>query len=236
MKISLIVLIVSCCVSGLLSQSAAPSPVDRGRSDSPLIRAIAARDEAQARQLLEKGESPNRIDRLGATPLGEAIASDLPDLAEYLVRRGADVNLDIDNKRTSPLMAASWSCDFQTTQLLLDSGAEVNHRDTERSSALGLAAYNCQDVRIVELLISKGADVNARDESESTPLILAASRGNWLAVGKLLKAGADPRAKDKDGQTAEGSSCDRGAAGYFKACTLLREALTQKKKSGSTTK
>ncbi len=54
----------------------------------------------------------------------------------------------------------------------------------------------------VKAKLDAGADVMARTEYSSTPLHLAAAYGGKSGViGPLLKAGADPKAKNNDGST-----------------------------------
>lgn len=84
--------------------------------------------------------------------------------------------------------------------------------DTLRFTPLMLACsfrqYNCffgtsLGEQHVEQLLSRGADVNFRKPADNvTALFLAVKYGSYGVVDKLLKAGADPNARDHLGRTA----------------------------------
>lgn len=56
---------------------------------------------------------------------------------------------------------------------------------------------------MIFFLIKRGADVNALDANDKTPLHWAAGCGHIDCVKALIRAGADPNLKSKDGETAE---------------------------------
>jgi uncharacterized protein len=56
---------------------------------------------------------------------------------------------------------------------------------------------------VAEALLNHGAEIDARDrDQQSTPLQRAASWGRRDVVELLLKRGANPALKDKNGKTA----------------------------------
>jgi ankyrin repeat protein len=193
-KISVLLVLLG---SGALAQKVIPAipPDDEGPSDSPLIDALARRDQVRAQKLLDAGASPNGKDRFGSTPLGTAIALHLPDLAALLVARGADVNLS-EGGDTSPLMAAAWYCDLRVAKFLLEHGAIVGHVSQDGDTALESAAEHCENGEMVKLLVVFGSHVNATDKLGDTPLIHAAFNGNEAAVRELVRAGADLTVKN----------------------------------------
>lgn len=64
-------------------------------------------------------------------------------------------------------------------------------------------AIGRRDAARVQALLDDGADLTAIDDEGKTPLMVAAQTQAPEIVELLLKAGADPKPKDKLGYTAE---------------------------------
>jgi ankyrin repeat protein len=60
--------------------------------------------------------------------------------------------------------------------------------------------------------LAKGVDANAINKVGGTPLMIAAAKGNAELVSLLLKSGAKPNAKDKQGRTARQFALDNNHA------------------------
>ena len=99
---------------------------------------------------------------------------------ELLLTRGADYNLQSDDKST-PLM---YAC-FKGGDLTIDPS-------------------------ILILLLSAGADPNAQNEKDSTALIAAAHYGYKEGVTVLLNAGANVNIQNKFGMTALHEAAENG--------------------------
>jgi len=72
----------------------------------------------------------------------------------------------------------------------------------------------------VQLLLDAGLDPMSRDDYGQTPLHYAVRNGNEVALGSLLKAGADPNAAD-----SEYGSTPLHLAATFKADDLIRSLV-----------
>jgi len=150
--------------------------------------------------------SINSLDEYFDTPLNRSLRYDpnglLPRGSHYnrmpklLIERGADVNLEGQDKWT-PLQFAAASRNIELTELLLKKGANPNTMDEDRTRPLH-RLYAEGSEQIAELLIKAGADVNAKNKSGYTPLLLAQTS---LAGKVLVNAGADVNARNENGHS-----------------------------------
>jgi ankyrin repeat protein len=105
---------------------------------------------------------------------------------------------------------------------LLEGGADLEQRDEEGNTALGLTVGSSIYDDITQLLLSFGSDPNrATGKYKTLPLNKSAFSGSYRAVEMLLKAGADPRKADPDGETAVMSAAKHGRKAIIR---LLLEA------------
>lgn len=74
----------------------------------------------------------------GLTALLFASNKEMPELVEYLIFKGADVNRQADNGRTA-LMRASLEGDLGTVKILIEAGADPSLKDSEGFTALKIA-------------------------------------------------------------------------------------------------
>lgn len=181
--------------------------------------AIAAGQKDVAANLLERHPSLLQCrNEQGDSPLLAAIYAGQKPIFEWLLERGAGINLfeaaalgqaeiargllaDNPSLATAyshdgwtPLHLASFFGHREIVDLLLDHGAEIDARSrSERfardNTPLHAAAANRQ-TGVAEMLIERGADFNARDGSGFTPLGLAANNRNDILVMVLLERGA----------------------------------------------
>ena len=133
-----------------------------------------------------------------------------PELANYLLQNGVDVNPWAEPQTTlrdflskfkvpltslTPLHYACCRGDLEMALLLLDHEAWVNAATPEGVTALMMAAES-EDTNTVNLLLNRGAKVNANmPGSMGTALHIAARRGDLETVQQLCRAGANPKAR-----------------------------------------
>lgn len=145
--------------------------------------------------------------------------------AAKILLEAAPVNLRDYVERTPLHMAMGKYNHEPLIRSLLDKGADVNAKERWGNTPLHieLTLPDCK-VGIVSLLIERGADVNATDSHSWTPLhglvrrmcIDTERSGVEEDITRLmLKAGANPRIKDRSGKTvidyAEATSGERSS-------------------------
>lgn len=210
-------LVIATLLALLLSQVSTMA-----QSPEPLIDAARLGQASRAEDLLAAGAPVDGSDWRGFTPLHWASASGQPDLVRTLLNAGAPINrAAIDG--TTPLMLAAGNGFTPIVRLLVERGASLTAQRAG-SSARTLAATRgylelatflgtleesgnrllqaARDGNDGELrrLITLGAPVNVGDARGITPLMFAARNGNLGVLQFLLARGANPAARDIDGQ------------------------------------
>jgi len=98
----------------------------------------------------------------GATPLHLAVFCDHGEMAQFLIKRGANLNARAKDKHGgTPLHWAAALGRFERSRQLIDSGADVNARDNNAFTPLDATNYDSKSrrklkLRIAELLRQKG--------------------------------------------------------------------------------
>lgn len=132
---------------------------------SPLINAVAHRNPALVKLLLDNGADLNLACKNGKTAFRVSIQNrwDKSQI-DYEVRNlllGAGVKLDtVDSYGDTTLMFAVSASDAETVEQLLKTGVSVNAQNKSGETAL-IKASQRTAIEIVELLLKYDADVNA---------------------------------------------------------------------------
>ncbi|RZC36770.1 Ankyrin repeat domain containing protein, partial [Asbolus verrucosus] len=124
----------------------------------------------------------NTASRYGFTLLHFASAEGDAIVVDFLLKRGADVNVRNDFGH-SPLHLAVKNANFDVATLLVDSGADIDARDGDSETPLHYAARSGH-VDIIDLLVSEGAKIG-------DVLPCAVGGGHFDAVDLLVKKGAN---------------------------------------------
>ena len=170
---------------------------DHGKS--PLYWAVKKGQEKIAKILLAvKSVDINDTDLWGMTALHVAARSGQLDIAQDLVKAGAQVNAqDIDGK--TPLYWASARNHLDVVQYLLSKKADAKIKDADKRTPLHVAArYGYTGV--VKFLVQKAKlNVNAEDPLKETPVCWAVRNGYVGTVQALIAFGADLKYLSKGG-------------------------------------
>ena len=181
------------------------------RGETPLTFAIP-NSEIKTVKFLADNTNISEQDKLGQSPLHLALLQNKEEIFDYLLEKGADVNVGgakgVLKNQTALYLAVTRGRD-DLAQKLLERGANPNIIDSEGGTVLSEACIGAPvDPAIIKMLIEKGASVNQKETNGATPLIYIAANKQTAAdkrqaVAKmLLDAGADKKVKDRDGKTA----------------------------------
>lgn len=160
---------------------------------------VAARPEVQERVTSTPRSILNTLTKEGKSCLFIACALQYHDIVEWLLKEGADPNLEGQNP--SPLFISCQQGDPQVVHLLLKYSAFVNyHRSSDGINCLQIATL-VGSIQIVEILLNAGADVNYQSEDGQTALFIACEEEFPQIASLLLSRGANPNLSCCDGTT-----------------------------------
>jgi ankyrin repeat protein len=155
---------------------------------SPLHHATEIGNFSMVQVLFMYGAQPSPRDHQGATPLHLAALHSHERIAEFLVVRGAEVEVATTDELRTPFHWAAWNESKRLVELFLKHGANINAQNYDGETALHYAARENQ--MVLQDLLDNGADLEVETHSGETPLY-------WAAIGeyrgpteKLVKAGA----------------------------------------------
>src|SRR5712691_8686627 len=107
-----------------------------------------------------------------------------------------------DASDDEPLTFAVRAGDVAKTRALLAGGADPNRPVGVNGWPPLVHAVHKNALGTAEVLLERGADINRGGPEGMTPLMMAAGYGNDDMVDLLLRHGADPHLRTKDGTTA----------------------------------
>jgi ankyrin repeat protein len=225
---------------GMVFSITACNTLPKTQQMKPIHSSALVGDMQTVRKLVGDGEnvnSPNSLGGryLGYTPLHLAIENGHVKLAEYLIEKGADVNVAAKNGLT-PLHIAAFNGLSDLVGLLIEKGAIVNVSTTNGLSPLHMAAIAVRNNEsVMRELLENGANVNIGIGSGiGTPLIHAAKFDDRDVASYLIKNGADVNATDAAGATALHLSAKFGSVNYISVLLAHNADVNAKRKNKET--
>ena len=177
--------------------------VNRCSKDEPgcvFMYAMGVNDVKMTKLLVENGFDLEMIiiPEIGMRPLHSAVSERKYEIAELLIKNGANVMARFSKDKVTPLhMSVTSEGDDLSgnflLKLLIKYGADVNAKMTNGDIPLHLAARHGHDYR-AQILIQNESNVNAIMEDEMRPLHWASKNGHFKIVEMLVEAGADVNA------------------------------------------
>lgn len=117
-----------------------------------LFQAIKKHDTATVTELLSFKIDLNVRNEQGYTPLCYAVGNGFLDIAELLIKNGAQVNLS--SKNITPLMMAAYDHNKEMIACLMQARADTTLQDAEGQTALMVAALKPIGINNRDLLVS----------------------------------------------------------------------------------
>ena len=171
------------------------------QGNGPLTWASSYSDFEIFKFLIEQGADIHARNLSGHTPL---VSAKDPEKVEYLIRLGADVDLDLKGGLTVFIFHSGSQCRIESLKLLQQAGANPYARNENGTSALHWAAMWSSPIECLDYLLETGLQIDSRTRTGNTPLHEAAQcplSCKSHVIPWLLSKGADPRAKNSDGKT-----------------------------------
>lgn len=159
--------------------------------------------------LISAGADINHQDnRTGYTPLMNALNGCNNDVAKFLIKKGADINIKANDGATALILACG--CSEEIAKQLLDKGADI-HALTDRGmgvftqcTSVGLRRETVS-YEFAEFLLEKGADIDEANTTDYyggyTPLFWAVMSNEEKLVNFLVEHGANVNAKSNKDKT-----------------------------------
>ena len=150
------------------------------------------------KSIMERGADPSLMDNLGWSTLHHAAAGGDTDIISLIHTHLPNIESKTGEGYT-PLMVAVFNGKLHAVKWFLEKGATVACEDKRGRNMLHFAAQS-GDTDIISLIHTHLPNIESKTADGETPLIIAVRHGKLQGVKCLLERGANPLAKDNDGQ------------------------------------
>ncbi|KAL5258680.1 hypothetical protein ACHWQZ_G009221 [Mnemiopsis leidyi] len=157
------------------------------------------------------------FNKTGKRALHEAAQNNHPEIAEFLISKGASVDA-LKQGDWTPLMLAAEKQNLEIVELLVKYGADVTLTNKDGWNAFHIAARSGK-VEVLEYLYSLDSElIETVSKNGRTPLHSAALNNCPEATSWLLQRGMSPNVADSSGLTP---LMDGARMGHEKVCEIL---------------
>ncbi|KAF5448373.1 hypothetical protein F2P56_028915 [Juglans regia] len=188
-----------------------------------VFSACAYGDFEKLRKFEEDGAPLSQPDSNGYYALQWAALNNFPDIVQYIIVHGGDVNAT-DNVQQTALHWSAVRGAIAVADVLLQNGARVEAADVNGYRAVHIAAQYGQTAFLNHVVAKYQADFDVPDNEGRSPLHWAAYKGFADTIRLLLFRDAWQGRQDKDGCTPLHWAAIRG---NVEACTVLVHAGTK---------
>ena len=174
-----------------MGKGSSPSEANAMGFDA-VVNAINAKAPTASIKFLldQQGNDVNKITHDSRTYIFWAANRGNVDVMEYLISKGAKINLE-DSHGMTPIgfAAAGGQTNTKVYDVLIGAGADVKQKTQEGANLLLLAIPNDKDMTLTNYFISKGLSLNATDAAGNTAFNYAARSGNIELMKALVAKG-----------------------------------------------
>ncbi len=172
-------------------------------TENPILNfAVLGGNVEIADLLIKKGFNVNSFSVSGWTPLCRAVWAQKPEMVEFLLNHGADINLKITSfYQSSALFLAVVKKNYQITEILLNHNPDMNITTYYGINPFS-EALNSNDVTLVQLFLDHGALTKSVSQDHDNIPILQAVFLNSEIFKMLIRYGADINQKNSAGSNA----------------------------------
>ena len=178
-----------------IAKGNSPSQLNSNSFDA-VVTAINANTATQNVKFLlsQKGNDVNKLTHDGRTYIFWAASRGNVELMEYLISKGAKVDIeDSHGYSVANFAAVAGQQNTKVYDLCLQNGADLKKQLTaEGANALLLGVANDKDFSLTSYFISKGLDIKSVDAEGNTAFNYAAKSGNIDILKKLIAKGVKP--------------------------------------------
>jgi len=183
------------------------------RQETPL-HVAARKGKYMVKLLVNNGADLNAVDRAGYTALHKSMMAGKIGIAQYLIEKGADVNIKGGPEEKTVLGLIKYDNAIDIIQFLLVHGADIKY--ISENLLASFVRRDHPNLSELEYLLKLGADVNLREDITGNNVLHVAVLNDFFqddtlrgieyhiifsSIEFLLESGADLMAVDYEGYT-----------------------------------
>lgn len=175
-----------------------------GGFDATTYALFAENPLATIKYLVEKGNDVNKRTHDSRTYIFWAASRGNLEAMEYLVQKGAKMNLkDSHGYSVSSFAVAGGQQDPAIFDFFIANGADFkNEKDHHGANILLVAVSRAKDFKLIDYFLDKGLDINTTDNDSNGLFHYAAQGGNIAILKELRKRGVSTSKNATTGENA----------------------------------